>query len=97
MIYVANWPTPRISAWDALLKARSIENMCFTVGVNRIGEDLNQHQYPGHSQVFDYLGEPLASAWENEGVFVVSLDKNAMLEARKKLGFLNDRDNVRVS
>ena len=25
LIYVANWPKPRITAWDALLKARAIE------------------------------------------------------------------------
>jgi len=35
VIYVANWPKPRIGAWDALLKARAIENMAYSVGVNR--------------------------------------------------------------
>ncbi|MCF8322598.1 MAG: nitrilase family protein, partial [Flavobacterium sp.] len=31
LIYVANWPKPRINAWDILLKARAVENMCYTV------------------------------------------------------------------
>ncbi|MEM8846266.1 MAG: nitrilase-related carbon-nitrogen hydrolase, partial [Bacteroidota bacterium] len=31
LIYVANWPKPRISAWDALLKARAIENMAYCI------------------------------------------------------------------
>lgn len=96
LLYVANWPAPRIAAWNALLKARAIENMCYVVGVNRVGEDLNKHQYPGHSQVLDYLGETLLSAWENEGVFVISIDKEPMLETRKKLAFLNDRDQITV-
>lgn len=96
LIYVANWPLPRIAAWDALLKARAIENMCYVVGVNRVGEDWNKHQYPGHSQVLDYLGETLLSAWENEGVFIIEIDKNPMLETRKKLAFLNDRDQIKV-
>lgn len=97
MIYVANWPNSRIAAWNALLKARAIENMCFVAGVNRVGEDLNGHFYPGHSQGLNYLGEPLASAWENEGIFTFTIDKCELDETRKKLGFLQDRDNVTVS
>ncbi|HEX5170385.1 MAG TPA: nitrilase-related carbon-nitrogen hydrolase, partial [Cyclobacteriaceae bacterium] len=36
LIYIANWPTIRIDAWDALLKARAIENLSYTIGVNRV-------------------------------------------------------------
>ena len=96
LIYVANWPKPRINAWDALLKARAIENMCYTIGVNRIGEDPNQHHYPGHSQAIDFLGNYLIEPQETEGVFIVNLDKNALLESRQKFGFLNDRDAFKM-
>jgi predicted amidohydrolase len=92
LIYVANWPKPRINAWDALLKARAIENMCYTIGVNRIGEDPNKHDYPGHSQVIDYLGNYLIEPQENEGVFITTINKNTLEATRQKLGFLNDRD-----
>ncbi|MSP85232.1 MAG: nitrilase family protein, partial [Flavobacteriaceae bacterium] len=92
LIYVANWPIPRINAWDALLKARAIENMCYTIGVNRIGEDPNKHIYPGRSQAIDFLGNFLIEPQEAEGVFIANLDKTALLETRKKFGFLNDRD-----
>jgi omega-amidase len=34
LIYVANWPKPRINAWDILLKARSVENMCYRTHLN---------------------------------------------------------------
>ena len=44
MIYVANWPKPRINAWYVLLKARAIENICFVIGVNRIGVDKNNNE-----------------------------------------------------
>ena len=47
LIYVASWPTPRIHAWDTLLKARAIENMCYCIGANRVGKDANGHAYPG--------------------------------------------------
>jgi predicted amidohydrolase len=96
LIYVANWPKPRINAWDALLKARAIENMCYTIGVNRMGEDPNQHHYPGHSQVIDYLGNYLVEPQENEGVFITTLNKNTLEATRQKLGFLNDRDSFTI-
>ncbi len=92
LIYAANWPKTRINAWDILLKARAVENMCYTIGVNRIGTDNNNLEYPGHSQIIDYLGNNLVEPQEKEGVFISKLDKSAMLETRKKLGFLNDRD-----
>lgn len=92
LIYVANWPQPRITAWDALLKARAIENMSYVIGVNRIGQDANQHNYIGHSQVVDFLGNYLAVPTEDEAVFTVQLDKEEMLESRNKFGFLGDRD-----
>ena len=92
LIYVANWPKPRINAWDTLLKARAIENMCYTIGVNRIGEDPNKHNYPGRSQAINFLGNFLIEPHETEGVFITNLDKNTLLESRQKLGFLNDRD-----
>ena len=92
LIYVANWTKPRINAWDALLKARAIENMCYTIGVNRIGEDPNKHDYPGHSQVIDELGNYLIAPQEIEGVFITTLNKNTLEANRQKFGFLNDRD-----
>lgn len=92
LIYVANWPKTRINAWDILLKARAIENMCFTVGVNRIGNDNNNLEYIGYSQIVDYLGNNLIEPQKEEGVFITNLNKLEMLETRNKLGFLKDRD-----
>ncbi len=96
IIYVASWPKIRINAWDALLKARAIENMSYAIGVNRIGEDDNGYQYTGHSQVVDYLGEYLVEPNESEAVFSVELDKQKMMLTRQKLGFLNDRDDFKI-
>lgn len=92
LIYVASWPKKRINAWDILLKARAIENMSYAVGVNRIGEDINGHEYTGHSQVVDFLGNSILEADEVEGTFVVELNRDDMLETRLKLDFLSDRD-----
>lgn len=97
LIYVANWPKPRTNAWDILLKARAVENQSFVIGVNRIGTDNNEHEYIGHSQVVDCLGNDLLSPQETEGVFIVELNKNDMLETRKKMDFLADRDDFIIS
>jgi len=92
LLYVASWPKVRTNAWDALLKARAIENMSYTIGVNRIGIDGNGYEYLGHSQVVDFLGDYVLQPGEVEGLFSVSLNKDKMIELRQKLGFLNDKD-----
>lgn len=93
LLYVANWPKTRISAWDTLLKARGIENMSYAIGVNRLGIDGNNLEYVGHTQLVDYLGNSVIEPQTNEGVFIVELDKEALLNTRKKLNFLNDQDH----
>lgn len=94
LIYVANWPKPRINAWDALLKARAIENMSYCIGVNRVGLDNNSHEYPGHSACYDVLGEKLSQIKPNiETTEIITLTKSEIKRYRDKLNFLNDRDN----
>ena len=77
LLYVANWPKPRIFAWDTLLKARAIENMCYCIGVNRVGLDELQNEYCGHSVVNDALGNDMTSLKPNkEHIEVVTLERN---------------------
>ena len=59
IIYVASWPTPRVEAWKALLTARAIENQCYVVGVNRVGDDPGNN-YCGGSRVIDPYGQIMA-------------------------------------
>ena len=92
LLYVANWPKVRTNAWDTLLKARAIENLSYVAGVNRVGLDANNYEHVGHSQVIDFLGNFILEPQETESVFIVELDKKAMIETRKKLDFLNDKD-----
>lgn len=96
LVYVANWPKPRILAWDTLLRARAIENMSYVIGVNRVGEDANGHRYIGHSQIIDALGNSIIAPEENEGVFTAELDREELMDIRKKFAFLNDRDQFTV-
>ncbi len=97
LIYTANWPHKRIHAWDTLLAARGIENMSYCIGVNRIGTDGSALEYPGHTAIYDFLGEKLGETTENEpGQTTVVLDKNKQQLARTKLNFLNDRDSFTI-
>ena len=97
LLYVANWPKPRIAAWDALLKARSIENLCYTIGVNRVGIDGNNLEYSGHSVAYDSLGKKLTHIKTNlEDKAVITLSKKHINEVRNKLNFLNDKDAFEI-
>lgn len=91
LLYVANWPEPRITAWDTLLKARAIENMAYCIGMNRTGSDEEGHQYPGHSAVYDGLGEQLIFSKKEETIYA-TLSKEHITSIRRKLKFLEDRD-----
>lgn len=96
ILYVANWPKVRTNAWDSLLIARAIENLCYVAGVNRIGLDANNFEHSGHTQLIDCWGNYIIQPQETAGVFVAELDKNSMLETRKKLNFLGDRDHFEI-
>ena len=97
ILYVANWPKPSILAWDSLLKARALENLAYVIGVNRVGADANNLAYNGHSAAYNCLGEKESiSKNENEFIEIVTLDKKHILETRKKLNFLNDKDSFTI-
>jgi len=94
LIYLANWPVKRIDAWDTLLKARSIENQCYTIGVNRVGEDGNKIPFNGHSKVFDAFGKELLSATENkEQILQIEISLDDLKLKRRQMNFLQDRDD----
>jgi predicted amidohydrolase len=97
LIYVANWPSKRNLAWKTLLKARAIENMTYTIGVNRIGTDGNNLTYTGDSMIVDYLGETVSDLPEGKvGIITTTLEKENQDLIRKKLGFLNDKDQFEI-
>ena len=97
LLYVANWPKPRVNAWDALLKARAIENMSYCIGVNRVGTDANDLEYSGHSAAYNSLGQTLTEFEDSEaGIKTVRLDKSHLTEIRNKLRFLDDKDTFNL-
>ncbi len=92
LTYVANWPASRQEAWNALLKARAIENQCYVVGVNRVGDDGLGLHYAGESTIAGPEGEIIFRADDQEAVKTITLDIDHLRAVREKFPFLNDAD-----
>ena len=92
IIYVANWPASRRKVWDVLLQARALENQCFVVGVNRVGDDPVCH-YDGGSAIIDAKGKILASVPDNTAATATAiLDMESLNAFREKFPVLQDAD-----
>lgn len=96
LIYVANWPERRSHAWKTLLCARAIENQCYVVGVNRVGNDGKNIYYSGNSLVIDPLGQVLYHMADEEDVFTIALQKEKLEEVRTKFPFWKDADGFKI-
>ena len=95
LIYVASWPSKRVSAWDTLLKARAIENQCYVIGANRVGNDPTA-EYCGHSTAVDFKGEVMCGLPDGaEGIMNVELEMESLLRFRDKFRVWEDADAYR--
>jgi predicted amidohydrolase len=96
IVYVANWPIPRIHAWHTLLAARAIENQAYVVGVNRVGADPAA-QYNGGSTILNFIGKPIAEAQTNaEETITGKVDMTQLNEFRKKFPAMRDADKFNL-
>ena len=92
LVYVANWPSPRVSHWDALLRARAIENQAFLIGVNRVGIDGSSWAYPGRSVVLDPLAKVLVQGEAEEEILFTTLAPETLTAYRTKFPVWKDAD-----
>jgi len=90
ILVIASWPEVRQAHWDALLKARAVENQCFVAGVNRVGEG-GGHAFAGGSVILDPLGNPLARADSGESIVTADVDPGLVMNVRRRFPFLGDR------
>ena len=97
LIYIANWPEARRSAWSALLHARAIENQVYVIGVNRIGNDGNYIAFSGDSAVIDPKGLVISKTQPyQENIETVSLSYDDLDDFRKKFPVGLDGDEFEV-
>lgn len=96
LFYVASWPAARISAWDMLLPARAIENLSYTIGVNRVGIDGNDILYNGHSAAYDFKGETILNMEEKDAVAILILKADELTAYREKFPAWRDSDSFEI-
>lgn len=96
LIYVANWPTARVEAWSALLKARAIENLSYVVGVNRVGIDGNSIEYNGSSAIIGPKGEVIFTSEGVEAIKTLELNANSLKAFRDKFPAYYDADEFSI-
>ncbi|MFY0253285.1 amidohydrolase [Chitinophaga sp. 30R24] len=92
LVYVANWPERRKTAWTTLLQARAIENQSFAIGVNRVGNDGNNIYHSGETSLIDPMGEIIYRKSHDEDIFTYTLQREHLDEVRKNIPFLKDAD-----
>lgn len=95
ILYVANWPKSRIDAWQTLLKARAIENQAYVFGLNRIGIDGNNLEYPESSYCYFADGTEVSTTSEN--IISAEFTREKLENFREKFPFLSDRDDFSLN
>ncbi len=97
LVYIANWPENRRDAWLTLLIARAIENQCYVIGVNRVGQDGNAISYSGDSVVIDPKGRIISETKPyKESVETLKLSISELTEFRQKFPVDLDADKFNV-
>ena len=83
-------PTTR-DHWEPLLRARAIENQCFVIAPNQIGEHPGGNRSGGRSMIVDPWGTVLACAPDGETAIVAELDLARGRAIRERLPTLARR------
>jgi deaminated glutathione amidase len=77
--------------WEVLLRARAIEDQCFVVAANQIGEHVPGKASGGRSLIADPWGTVLATAPDDEGYALAELDFARQDAIRARLPALTHR------
>jgi predicted amidohydrolase len=91
-IFVANWPQKRSYHWKTLLLARAMENQCYVIGLNRVGEDGNGYYHSGDSSVIDPAGNIIFQRQDEEIIFNASISHSLLTDYRKAFPAWMDAD-----
>lgn len=97
ILCVASWPAKRREHWDALLKARAIENQCYVAGVNRVGTDP-YCEYNGGTVLLDPWGHTLVQCADGcETVCIGEIYRDEVAECRRKFPAQEDADDFTLN
>ncbi|MDJ0623056.1 MAG: carbon-nitrogen family hydrolase [Desulfocapsaceae bacterium] len=89
LIVSAEWPLVRLHHWQALLKARAIENQFYVLASNNTS--LEGTLFAGHSVGHGPDGTTLCSFEFEEGVRICDIDRQHVHAIRQKIPVFSDR------
>jgi predicted amidohydrolase len=82
LLIAANFPDSRLLAWDTLVRARAIENICYVAASNRVGAD-EFGTYKGHSVILNPYGMTLSKCRSRrQGSATAELDDEMIAKMR---------------
>ena len=96
LLNVANWPAKRSHPWKTLLRARAIENMCYVIGLNRVGDDGNGFFHSGDSAVIHPDGTAIEACSIREKTIHTTLSKEELISFRERFQFYKDADEFEI-
>lgn len=85
----AEWPKIRVEHWRALLIARAIENQCYIVATNAVGQ-TGDTEFGGHSMIVDPWGKIVVEAGESEQLITAAIELEVIDEVRRKIPVFED-------
>ncbi|MBO4801235.1 MAG: amidohydrolase [Bacteroidaceae bacterium] len=92
ILYSANFPISRDTAWRTLIRARAIENQCYVAACNRIGTD-QQCEYYGRSAIIHPYGETIMDCPDKtEWAASAEIDLDFLRHYEAKFPVLADAD-----
>lgn len=89
LIISAEWPLIRLSHWQALLKARAIENQCYVLAANNTA--MGGAPFAGNSQALAPDGSTLCRLDFQEGIAVAEIDQDTVTQIRQAVPVFRDR------
>jgi predicted amidohydrolase len=90
VIMGSGWPTPRISHWSTLVRARAIENQMVVIACNEVGAHAGT-VLGGRSIIVDATGEVMAEAGDGEEILRAEIDRERVEQWRERFPVLADR------
>lgn len=77
--------------WEVLLRARAIEDQCYVVAANQVGEHAPGYRSGGRSMIVDPWGVVLAQAPDRETHVLADLDLETLADVRRRVPSLANR------
>lgn len=90
LLVASAWPEKRIAVWKTLCAARAMENQCFLLGANRVG-DQGLFPFGGHSLLVTPAGDMHLADGVSEGLTAGVIDPGDMDAVRRAIPALAHR------